>query len=200
VVVTYIVTIPSPLPATANGTLDNAVSSPAPGGNCPGAADCGTSTPVGPSTLALVKGVSPDTGLLAGDVITYSFVVTNTGRVTVTSAHIVETQFTGHGAAPDLSGCPAVLGTLAPGAVKTCAANYIVVQADVDAGLIDNTATAHGVDPIESDIVSNRSSAQARTATPLAMTGVDSRLDLIVAALLLSTGALLVLAGRRRRS
>jgi LPXTG-motif cell wall-anchored protein len=30
------------------------------------------------------------------------------------------------------------------------------------------------------------------------MTGVDSRLDLIVAALLLSTGALLVLAGRRR--
>ena len=76
---------------------------------------------------------SPATVTAAGDTVTYSFVVTNTGNVTVTDVAVTDT-FTAP-AGPELTvSCPVT--TLAPAASTTCTASYTVTQADVDNGSI----------------------------------------------------------------
>ncbi|NUU07252.1 LPXTG cell wall anchor domain-containing protein [Leifsonia sp. C5G2] len=89
--------------------------------------------------LALQKTVSPGTVDAAGDTVTYTFHVTNTGNTTLSGIAIAETAFSGAGvlAAPDCGAAP-----LAPGADRTCTATYHVTQADVDAGTLTNTAVA----------------------------------------------------------
>ncbi|MDY0907713.1 Ig-like domain-containing protein, partial [Pedobacter sp. CFBP9032] len=74
-----------------------------------------------------------------GETITYTFKVENTGNVTVSDIKITDPKVT-------VTGGPV---TLAPGAVdnNTFTANYTITQADVDAGRVDNLATAKGTDP-----------------------------------------------------
>jgi uncharacterized repeat protein (TIGR01451 family) len=115
--------------------------------------------------ISLDKSADRSTVTAAGQQITYSFAVTNTGDVTVTSVHIVEVKFSGTGSGPDISTCPAQIGSLAPGQTKTCLATYTVTQADVDAGIINNQAQANGIDPIGDGVTSNDSSAKV-TAVP----------------------------------
>ncbi|RZN78569.1 MAG: T9SS type B sorting domain-containing protein, partial [Winogradskyella sp.] len=75
----------------------------------------------------------------AGETITYSFEVINTGNVTLTNIEIND---------PLLGGLVCTIGTLAPSATDTsCSASYTITQADIDAGIITNTATATGDDP-----------------------------------------------------
>ena len=64
----------------------------------------------------------------AGHPVTYSYLVTNTGNVTLNA---------GRGDRPHGRACrpsPARAATLAPGASETCTATYTTTQADVDAG------------------------------------------------------------------
>ncbi len=82
----------------------------------------------------------------AGQTITYSFLVTNTGNVTVRDVTVDEGTFTGTGTAPVVT-CPAGAATMAPGAQVTCTAEYVVTQADIDAGGVTNTATVTGTPP-----------------------------------------------------
>jgi uncharacterized repeat protein (TIGR01451 family)/LPXTG-motif cell wall-anchored protein len=89
--------------------------------------------------LTLAKSVSPLTVDAAGDSVSYSFLVTNTGNVTVDSVGVTETAFSGSGATPAAS-CPS--GALAPAAFVTCTASYSITQDDMDAGVLDNTAVA----------------------------------------------------------
>ncbi|MFJ9317740.1 hypothetical protein ACIRN4_26355 [Pimelobacter simplex] len=97
-------------------------------------------------SLSLVKSADRQT-LVAGETITYSFVVTNTGNVTLTDVAVAEGDFNGTGSMSDIS-CPsAASASLAPGAQMTCTATYRVQQADVDRGRVDNTATASGTPP-----------------------------------------------------
>ncbi|WP_410631117.1 CshA/CshB family fibrillar adhesin-related protein [Amycolatopsis sp. cmx-4-83] len=96
------------------------------------------------AALTLAKTASPGTVSAAGQEVTYSFVVTNTGNVTLTALSIRETRFTGSGGTPGPV-CPA--GSLVPGQHVTCTATYRVTQSDVDAGRIDNTAVASGTPP-----------------------------------------------------
>jgi hypothetical protein len=81
-----------------------------------------------------------------GHVITYSFVLTNTGNVTLTDVHPVEGDFTGKGAltAPQ---CPAAAASLAPGDAVTCTASYTVTAADLTRGDLVNTAVGEGTPP-----------------------------------------------------
>lgn len=89
--------------------------------------------------LTLLKTVSPLSVNGAGDSVSYSFLVTNAGNVTLTSVGVNETAFGGSGTTPAAT-CPT--STLAPDASVTCTASYTVTQDDVDAGSIDNTAIA----------------------------------------------------------
>lgn len=82
----------------------------------------------------------------AGETINYSFLVTNTGNVTLTGVTVTETAFTGTGTPPQVT-CPAGAASLAAGATVTCTASYVVTQADIDAGGVSNTATTTGTPP-----------------------------------------------------
>ena len=98
--------------------------------------------------LTIVKTGTPDDPTEAGQEITYSFLVTNTGNVTLTDVAVAELEFTGNGVPPVVS-CPAdELDSLAPGDDVTCTATYTLIQADVDAGGVTNTADATGSTPI----------------------------------------------------
>jgi uncharacterized repeat protein (TIGR01451 family) len=71
-----------------------------------------------------------------GNVLTYSYLLRNTGNVTLTGALSVTDDKT-------TVNCPALPGTgLAPNATHTCTSTYTVTQADIDAGSVVNTATA----------------------------------------------------------
>lgn len=89
--------------------------------------------------LTIAKSVSPTTVDGAGDAVAYSFLVTNTGNVTLGSLGVTETVFSGSGTTP-VATCPST--TLAPAASATCTAAYTTTQDDIDAGTIDNTAIA----------------------------------------------------------
>ncbi|KAA3623734.1 MAG: DUF11 domain-containing protein, partial [Flavobacterium sp.] len=72
-----------------------------------------------------------------GDVITYAFTVTNTGNVTLSNVVVTDPLAT-------MAGGP--IASLAPGASDntTFTASYAITQADIDAGNVQNQATANG--------------------------------------------------------
>jgi hypothetical protein len=84
--------------------------------------------------LTLVKAATPTSYDHVGQVISYSYVVTNTGNVTLPGPFSV---------ADDKVAvtCPPA-AALAPGASLTCTASHTVVQPDLDAGAIVNVASA----------------------------------------------------------
>lgn len=108
-------------------------------------------------SLSLVKSATP-TDLVRDQEVTYSFVVTNTGNVTLRDVAVVETGFTGTGTISAIT-CPAAAASVAPGAQVVCAATYTITQEDMDAGTLENTARAEGTagtDPVLSDTSSVR--------------------------------------------
>ena len=84
--------------------------------------------------LTLVKSASPVSYDHVGQVITYTYKVTNTGNVTLTGPISVADNKVA-------VTCPAT-SELAPGASITCTATHAVTQADLDAGRIVNIASA----------------------------------------------------------
>ena len=108
---------------------------------------------------AAVTDVDHDGHTDLGDTIAYSVVVHNSGHVTLHSVSITD----------PLAGtftCPTA--PLAPGQSTTCTATtaYTITQADVDAGQVDNTATAHALDPAGATVDAPSSSV----TTPVAAT------------------------------
>jgi hypothetical protein len=69
--------------------------------------------------------------LVAGNVVTFSYLVTNNGNVTITGVGITETAFNGTGGTGALTPTGGAT-TLAPGATTTFTASYTVTQNDVD--------------------------------------------------------------------
>ena len=82
-----------------------------------------------------MKTAGAPSGNAAGDTIDYSFVVTNTGNVTLDPVSVDD---------PLVGAVSCPVSSLAPGASTTCSATYVLTQADVDAGSVTNTATATG--------------------------------------------------------
>jgi uncharacterized repeat protein (TIGR01451 family) len=105
-----------------------------------------------------VKTADVATLTTAGQAVTYSFLVTNTGNVALSSVTVEETEFSGSGPTPTIT-CPAAAASLAPAAQVTCTATYTVTQADVDSGALANTATATGTPPAGNPPVSPPSEA-----------------------------------------
>ena len=91
------------------------------------------------AAVALVKSATPSTFSAAGQTISYSFAVTNSGNVTLSNVQVTDTDL------PGLSAITCPTTTLAPSATETCTATYVTLQSDVDAGSIVNTATAQGI-------------------------------------------------------
>ncbi len=86
--------------------------------------------------------VGPTNRADAGDRITYSFVIKNTGNVTLNTVELDDALlgFTG-------ASCSDADGMLAPNATTTCSAVYAITQGNIDAGSVANTATAYGNPP-----------------------------------------------------
>jgi len=96
--------------------------------------------------LSLTKSASVDTVYAKGDKVTYTFVVTNDGNVTVSNVEVQETGFKG-AIWPKVT-CENAPLTLAPSESGTCTADYIMTQADIDAGgALWNKAKAVGDAP-----------------------------------------------------
>ncbi|WP_449408277.1 DUF7507 domain-containing protein [Microbacterium maritypicum] len=115
--------------------------------------------------LTLDKSASKDSDLVVGDVITYTFTVTNSGTATIDGIALSDPL-------PGLSSItfgawPGTAGTLAPRGTVTATAAYTVTQADVDAGGLSNTATVTGLTPADGPVSASDSITVAtRTRAP----------------------------------
>ncbi len=159
---------------------------------------CNVTNTAKTASLALVKSVSPisSDSFVVGALLTYSFVVTNTGGLPLTDISVAETAFSGSGSLSAVS-CPAGAASLLPGASVTCTATYTVTQADVDAGSVTNTAVASGTDPDGGGVESSPSSAQFAADVPstppgLAITGADLVPALVLAVVAFVSGLLML--------
>ncbi|MBR9915323.1 MAG: DUF11 domain-containing protein, partial [Algicola sp.] len=156
--------------ATANGNdpAGNSITDDSDDPSDPTSDDDPTDTviPQNPS-MSLTKTSNLDLGadgvVSVGDVITYTYTISNTGDVTLFDLSVTEdaADFTGTGTLPtpvyvsggaDLDG-DADLEDLAVGAgTIVYTATYAITQADIDAGVVTNQATANGNDPAGNSI------------------------------------------------
>jgi hypothetical protein len=108
------------------------------------------------AALTLKKLVTPTVAHAAGTMVTYSYLVTNTGNVPLTGVAPADIAFSGTGT-PSAISCPS--STLNPGQSMTCSGTYRLTQADVDAGKVTNTAVAKGTPPSGPPVTSAPSTA-----------------------------------------
>ena len=152
--------------------------------------------------LTMVKSADRTNLTAAGQVIHYSFAVTNTGNVTISSTTITEGAFNGHGTMSSIT-CPGAITPLAPGDSVVCSASYTVVAADLTNGQLVNTATASGTAVGGAAVVSDPSTAlvsppvSAGTGAVLAASGVEIAGPVLLATALMLIGGLFVSFRRR---
>ena len=137
------VTCTAPYAATQadvdNGSINNtgtAIGTPPVGPNV----SATSSVTIPYSQITLVKSANPTSFTGAGQTITYSYLVTNTGTTTVNDLSVTD----------PMSGLSAIncgaTSSLAPLASVTCTATYTTTANDVSTGSISNTGTAGGTD------------------------------------------------------
>jgi uncharacterized repeat protein (TIGR01451 family) len=85
--------------------------------------------------LSLAKSANPTTYSAAGQTISYSYLLTNSGNTTLSGPFTVSDD-------KATVSCPSTPSSLNPGDTLTCTASYVTTQADVDAGSVTNHATA----------------------------------------------------------
>jgi uncharacterized repeat protein (TIGR01451 family) len=86
--------------------------------------------------LVLSVSASPDTATAIGQVITYTYTLTNAGPANLTSPYSITDDIV------TSTDCSSATSPLAPGASTTCTGTYTITQADADAGSVNNHATA----------------------------------------------------------
>lgn len=146
--ITYSVTVKNP--DAGDHRMVNTVVSPTAGSNCAaGSADavCTANVPI--SDLTVTK-TADDSAVQSparvGDLVTYRFSAQNTGQTTLSAVTITDPH-------PGLSAltyswpAPANPGVLLAGQTVTATATYALTQADIDNGLVQNSATAAGNPP-----------------------------------------------------
>jgi hypothetical protein len=112
-----------------------------------------------PPALSLVKTANPTTYSSVGDMITYTYEITNSGQTTLSGPFSIADDKQG-----TISPCGS--GPLAPGGSTTCTSTRTISQADITAGSITNVATASS-----GGLTSNQA-----TATVTAQVGATPRI------------------------
>ncbi len=102
--------------------------------------------------LAIDKSVNPIIYYEEGQVLNYTYTVTNTGNVTLTNIFVDDDKL------GDITSCAST--TLAPSTSTTCTATHIITADDVTAGKVYNEAWAHGT-YLEKDYASEKDTAEA---------------------------------------
>jgi len=130
------------------------------------------------TSLSVVKSYTSAAPTVAGDVVAYRVVVTNTGTIALSNVSATDPLLT------NLS-CPST-PSLNPGSSITCTGSYTVVSGDVTAGGVVNTASASGTDPYSSNLVSGTSNTitlplTAPTPTPPAPSGPNPSMTVVKA-------------------
>ncbi len=121
--------------------------------------------------LTMVAAAAQPNFAKAGDIIDYTFTLTNTGNVTLDGLFTVTSDKIANAA------CPATPSGLASGASIVCTGTYAITQADVDAGSVVVTAIGHGFSG-ETPVATAAAVVtipKAETQTVLAATSVPSR-------------------------
>jgi len=145
--------LPQSVIDTGRADLDLTSSGTAPNGDLvTGSAQDVVTIPTS-ATIELTSSASAPSGTDAGAVITFTFVVTNSGSVSLFGVTVSDP-------AVGTVACPT--DVLAPGASVVCAATYVVAQVDIDAGLVRNVATVVGASS-----VAGQGSASASAVTVL---------------------------------
>ncbi|MFI9786904.1 LPXTG cell wall anchor domain-containing protein, partial [Kitasatospora sp. NPDC051984] len=111
---------------------------------------------VGEARLSIVKKADGAGPFRAGDVVQYTYTVTNTGAVAVHDVALSDD----HVASVT---CDAT--TLNPGQSTVCHGSYTITEEDVEAGHVTNTATASGTDPEGHPVVSPPGEATVETVS-----------------------------------
>ena len=155
--------------------------------------------------LEIVKSVDTERVTKAGQKVQYSFVVTNTGNVTLTDPSVHEKEFSGAGRLGEIE-CRPALKTLLPGQKLNCGATYAVVAADLTGRELRNIAGASATAPNQEEVVAKSSTAMSETELlekELSKTGVDDKFAtfvVVISSLLAGLSAVLFVASRRRNS
>ncbi|MBX3731532.1 MAG: DUF11 domain-containing protein [Verrucomicrobiae bacterium] len=102
-----------------------------------------------PAAIALVKSASPQTYTAAGQVITYTFAVSNPGTVPLGTVTVSDPTTT---TPVYVSGDTNTDGYLDVDETWTYTAGYTIQPADVTAGSVPNTATANATDPYNAPV------------------------------------------------
>jgi len=177
---TYTVTMADTSAGVINNSATSAGQAPTPPG---GAMPPQTSSPISnasvatssaPTRLTLAKTADPAAANQVGQVVVYSFVASNVTSATQTQLTIHDSTFTGQnpaGLGPISCGAAVPIGStpvagnssngqaaLPPHTHVLCQASYSIVQADINAGSVTNTAYATDVNGT-APVTSNQSSA-----------------------------------------
>ena len=116
------------------------------------------------ASIAIVKTPSPTTFAAADVTITYTLAVTNNGGVTLSNVTVTD-PLAGLSAV-DCGGGSNVIASMAPQQVVNCTATLVTTQNLVDAGDIDNSATASGTAPDASSVSAIANATVRSTAVP----------------------------------
>ena len=117
--------------------------------------------------LTLVKSASVGIYTASGTPITYFFLITNSGNVTLTALSITDPHV-------GLSAISCPYSFLAPGIAEGCTATYTTTPADITAGSITNTASASGKAPSGVSVASLPSSITIHTGTVTVTVGTST--------------------------
>ncbi len=133
--------------------------------------------------LTIVKSVTETSFLMAGEVLHYSFLVTNSGFAALAGPVTVSDNKATDESCPAVSTVGDLDNFLDPGESITCTATYTVTPADVSAGFVTNlaSATADGVTSNTDSktvpsavVVSPPSISKAFSPNPIAVGGVST--------------------------
>jgi len=174
--------------ATATGTPPPSSGLPDPSSTASNLADAQQNAAIAldkSSSLPTVANGGLPAATDVGDTVNYTFEVENTGNVTLTNVVVTDPLITG---APNNGSitCPAGIASMAPNDVLSCTATYTLTQADIDAGMVANTASVVGAPPPSVPPLDNpvANSANMVTVAPMPDLEVDKSVAPLTAPLL----------------